>query len=76
MPDCGGNDYFRLEGINDGRYLQFALQTVENYNTSRKRAQLVRGPKLPHELGNYLDILLGLRSFRDVWGEIGIRQGA
>ena len=45
MPDCGGNDYLRLEGINDGSYLQFALQTVENYSISLSGLQLVNMPK-------------------------------
>jgi hypothetical protein len=34
MPDCGGNKNFRLEGINDESYLQFALQTIKNYSIS------------------------------------------
>jgi hypothetical protein len=32
MPNCGGNEKLRLEGINDESYLQFALQTEWNYN--------------------------------------------
>jgi hypothetical protein len=46
MPDCGGNDDFRLEGINDGSYLQFALQTVKNYSISLSGLQLVNRPKI------------------------------
>jgi hypothetical protein len=32
MPNCGGNEKFMLEGINDESYLQLALQTEWNYN--------------------------------------------
>jgi hypothetical protein len=46
MPNCGGNNELRLEGINDESHLQFALQTVQNYSISLSGVQSVNRPKI------------------------------